>query len=72
MKQHNVSVFEGSILEPMPNTLFRIELDSGHIIVASVAGKMRRAFLRMVPGDRVKVEMTPYDRDRGRIVYRYQ
>ena len=72
MKQKNFSIVEGTILETMPNTLFRVEITNGRKIIASVAGKMRRRFLRMLPGDTVKVEMTPYDQDRGRIVFRYK
>lgn len=72
MKQKNFSIVEGTILEAMPNTLFRIEVADGRKIIASVAGRMRRTFLRMLPGDRVKVEMTPYDEERGRIVFRYK
>ncbi|MBI2405878.1 translation initiation factor IF-1 [Candidatus Microgenomates bacterium] len=63
---------EGTIVEAMPNTLFRVDLDNGRRILASVAGKMRRNFIRILPGDRVKIEMTPYDEERGRIVFRYK
>lgn len=72
MKQKNVTVVEGTILEPLPNTLFRVQLGDGRLVLASVAGKMRRNFLRMLPGDKVRVEMTPYDEERGRIVFRYR
>lgn len=70
--KNDVTVFEGMILEPLPNTLFRVELDDGRKVLASVAGKLRRSFLRMLPGDKVRVEMTPYDNERGRIVFRYK
>ena len=65
-------IVEGTIVEAMPNTLFRVDLDSGQRIIASVAGKMRRNFIRILPGDRVRVEMTKYDKERGRIVFRYK
>lgn len=72
MKNKNVTEYEGTVIEPLPNTLFKIELDDGRIVLASVAGRMRRSFLRMLPGDKVRVEMTPYDKDRGRIVFKYR
>ena len=68
----DVAILEGTILEPLPNTLFKIELDDSRQILASVAGRLRRSFLRMLPGDRVRVEMTKYDKDRGRIVFIYR
>ncbi len=68
----DVAILEGMILEPLPNTLFKIELDDSRQILASVAGRLRRSFLRMLPGDRVRVEMTKYDKDRGRIVFIYR
>lgn len=67
-----VTLFEGTVLETLPNTLFRVELEDGRRVLASVAGKLRRSFLRMLPGDKVRVEMTPYDDQRGRIVFRYK
>lgn len=60
----------GTVLETLPNTMFRIELEDGRIVTAMVAGKMRRHFIRILPGDEVLVEMTPYDDARGRIVWR--
>ncbi len=60
----------GKVLESLPNTMFRIELEDGRIVTATVAGKMRRHFIRILPGDKVVVEMTPYDDARGRIVWR--
>lgn len=62
--------FNGVVLEALPNTTFRIKLTDGRVVLASVAGKLRRYFVRILPGDRVKVEMTPYDKDRGRVVWR--
>ena len=62
--------FEGTILEAMPNAMFRVELENGHEILAHISGKIRKNFIRILPGDKVKVEMTPYDLTRGRITYR--
>lgn len=61
---------QGKVLEALPNTTFRVELDNGHKVLAHVAGKMRKHFIRIVPGDRVIVEVSPYDLTRGRITYR--
>jgi len=61
---------EGTIVEALPNTMFRIELDGGQRVLAHVSGKMRKHFIRMVPGDRVRVELSAYDLTRGRITYR--
>lgn len=61
---------EGRVKEALPNTTFRVELDVGGTVLASIAGKMRKNFIRIIPGDRVKVEISPYDLTRGRIVYR--
>lgn len=61
---------EGKILEPLPNAMFRVELDNGHRILAHVSGKMRMHYIRILTGDRVKVELSPYDLTRGRITYR--
>ncbi|AEE14165.1 Translation initiation factor IF-1 [Thermodesulfobium narugense DSM 14796] len=61
---------EGVILEALPNAMFRVELETGHVILAYVSGKMRMNFIKIVPGDRVKVELSPYDLTRGRIIYR--
>ena len=66
----DVLEFEGKILESMPNAMFRVELDNGHEILAHISGKIRKNFIRILPGDKVKVEMTPYDLSRGRITYR--
>ncbi len=62
--------FIGTILESLPNTSFRVKLSDGRLVLATIAGRMRRNFIRLLPGDRVKVEMTPYDTQRGRIVWR--
>ena len=61
---------EGKVVEALANTQFRVELENGHLVLAHVAGRMRKHFIRIVPGDHVKVEVSPYDLTRGRIVYR--
>jgi translation initiation factor IF-1 len=61
---------EGTIIETLPNTMFRVELDNGHIITAHISGKMRKNYIRILTGDRVTIEMTPYDLSKGRITYR--
>jgi translation initiation factor IF-1 len=71
MKTQNVVVVEGSVSAALPNTMFRVTLTDGRLILATLTGKMRRAYVRIFPGDRVKVEMTPYDENRGRIVYKF-
>lgn len=63
---------EGNVVEVMPNAMFRVELQSGHKVLAHISGKMRINFIRILPGDRVKVELSPYDPTRGRITYRYR
>jgi translation initiation factor IF-1 len=61
---------EGKVIETLPNTTFRVQLDNGHIITAHISGKMRKHYIRILTGDRVKVEMTPYDLSKGRITFR--
>jgi translation initiation factor IF-1 len=68
-KEESIQV-EGNVIEALANTQFRVELENGHQVMAHVAGKMRKHFIRIVPGDRVVVEVSPYDLKRGRIVYR--
>ena len=63
---------EGTVVEALPNTQFTVELDNGHKVLAYLSGKMRRYYIRILLGDRVRVEMTPYDLSRGRITYRYK
>jgi translation initiation factor IF-1 len=65
-------VLEGKVTEPLPNAMFRVELDNGHQVLAHISGKMRMHYIRILPGDRVQVELTPYDLTRGRITYRYK
>ncbi len=64
--------FEGIIKESLPNAMFRVELDNGHLVLAHISGKIRKNFIKILPGDRVKVELTPYDLNRGRITFRVQ
>jgi len=63
---------EGKVVEPLPNAMFRVELENGHRILAHVSGKIRMNFIRILPGDRVLVELSPYDLTRGRILYRFK
>ena len=63
---------EGTVLEPLPNAMFRVELENGHKILAHISGKMRLHFVRILSGDKVKVQLSPYDLTRGRITYRYK
>lgn len=69
MKEEAIEV-EGTILEALPNAKFRVELENGHRVLAHVSGKMRMYFIRILPGDKVKMELSPYDLTKGRIVYR--
>ncbi|WP_006788081.1 translation initiation factor IF-1 [Thiorhodospira sibirica] len=61
---------EGTVLETLPNTMFRVELENGHVVVAHISGRMRKHYIRILTGDKVTVQMTPYDLSKGRIVYR--
>ena len=63
---------EGTVLEPLPNAMFRVELENGHKVLAHISGKMRMHFIRILSGDKVKVQLSPYDLTRGRITYRYK
>jgi translation initiation factor IF-1 len=63
---------EGTVVEPLPNAMFRVELENGHKVLAHISGKMRMHYIRILPGDKVQVELTPYDLSRGRITYRYK
>lgn len=69
-KEESIEV-EGVVVESLPNTMFRVELDNGHLVLGHISGKMRKRYIRIVPGDRVKLELSPYDLERGRIVWRY-
>jgi translation initiation factor IF-1 len=70
-KEQGITV-EGTVVEALPNTMFRVELENKHIVLAHVSGKMRMHFIKILPGDRVTVELSPYDLKKGRIVYRYK
>jgi translation initiation factor IF-1 len=63
---------EGTVVEPLANAMFRVELENGHKVLAHISGKMRMHYIRILPGDRVKVELSPYDLTRGRVVYRFK
>jgi len=70
-KEENIEV-QGTILEPLPNAMFRVELENGQAILAYVSGKMRMHFIKILPGDKVTVELSPYDLTKGRITYRFK
>ena len=72
MAKDDVIEVEGKVLEPLPNAMFRVELENGHKVLAHISGKMRKNFIRILPGDKVLVELSPYDLGRGRITYRYK
>lgn len=72
MSKDDVIELEGTVVEPLPNAMFRVELANGHKVLAHVSGKIRMNFIRILPGDRVTVELSPYDLTRGRIVYRFR
>lgn len=72
MAKDDVIEVEGRVLEPLPNAMFRVELENGHKVLAHISGKMRMNFIRILPGDRVMVELSPYDLNRGRIIYRFK
>lgn len=72
MAKEEVIEMEGTVIEPLPNAMFRVELENGHKILAHVSGKIRMHFIRILPGDKVTVELSPYDLTRGRITYRYK
>ena len=70
-KEEGIQV-EGTVIEPLPNAMFRVELENGHKVLAHISGKMRMNFIKILPGDKVTVELSPYDLNRGRIIYRYK
>ena len=72
MAKGDVIEVEGTVTEALPNTQFWVELDNGHNVLAHISGKMRMNYIRILPGDKVKVELSPYDLDRGRITYRFR
>ncbi|EDP47000.1 translation initiation factor IF-1 [Rickettsiella grylli] len=70
MAKEDQVVMEGTVIETLPNTLFKVELENGHIINAHISGRMRKSYIRVLTGDKVKVEITPYDLSKGRIIFR--
>jgi len=72
MSKEDAIEAQGSVTETLPNAMFRVKLDNGHIILAHISGKMRMHFIRILPGDKVTVELSPYDLTRGRITYRFK
>jgi len=70
MAKEEAIIVEGKVIEPLPNAMFRVELDNGHKVLAHISGKMRMHFIKILPGDTVTVELSPYDLSRGRIIYR--
>ena len=71
-KREDAIELEGTVVEPLPNAMFRVELENGHKVLAHISGKMRMNYIRILPGDKVVVELSPYDLTRGRITYRYK
>lgn len=72
MSKQDVIKVEGKVLEALPNAMFQVELENGHVVLAHVSGKIRMNFIRILPGDKVTIELTPYDLTRGRITYRFK
>ena len=72
MSKQDVIEVEGKVLEALPNAMFHVELENGHVVLAHVSGKIRMNFIRILPGDKVTIELTPYDLSRGRITYRFK
>ncbi len=72
MGKKDVIEVEGTVIEPLPNAMFKVELSNGHKVLAHVSGKIRMNFIRILPGDKVTVELSPYDLTRGRIIYRHK
>lgn len=72
MAKEEAIKIDGAVLETLPNAMFRVELENGHKVLAHISGKMRMHFIKILPGDKVTVELSPYDLNRGRIIYRYK
>ena len=72
MSKADVIEIEGTVVEKLPNAMFQVELENGHVVLAHVSGKIRMNFIRILPGDKVTIELTPYDLTRGRITYRFK
>lgn len=72
VKKEDAIELEGTVKEPLPNAMFKVELENGHLVLCNISGKIRMNYIRILPGDRVVVELSPYDLTRGRITYRYK
>ena len=72
MTKEDIIQMEGKVTETLPNTMFRVELENGHVVTAHISGRMRKNYIRILTGDKVKVELTPYDLSKGRITYRFK
>lgn len=72
MSKQDAMELKGTVVEPLPNAMFKVELENGHTILCTISGKIRMHYIRILPGDEVTVEMSPYDLQRGRITYRYK
>ena len=72
MEKESAIEVEGTVVEPLPNAMFRVKVSNGHTVLAHVSGKMRKFYIRILRGDKVKLEMSPYDLEKGRITYRYK
>lgn len=71
-KREDAIELEGTVVEPLPNAMFKVELENGHTVLAHISGKIRMNYIRILPGDKVVLELSPYDLSRGRITYRYK
>ena len=72
MAKEDAIELEGTVVEPLPNAMFKVVLENGHQVLAHISGKMRMHYIKILPGDKVTIELSPYDLDRGRITYRYK
>ena len=72
MEKEETIAVEGTVVEPLPNAMFKVELENGHMVLAHISGKMRMHYIKLLPGDKVKLEMSPYDLTKGRITFRYK
>ena len=72
MSKNDVIEADGEVLDALPNALFKVQLENGHVLMAHISGKIRQNYIRILPGDKVKMELSPYDLTKGRIVYRYK
>ena len=72
MGKEDAIELEGTVIEPLPNAMFKVELENGHVVLAHISGKMRMHYIRILPGDKVTVEVSQYDLNRGRITYRFK